>query len=424
MLARLPLTFPRFRRGALEVGLAVLVVLSLVRFFVEVGQVRRICCADFGLFWEQVVSFRHTGVLYPYPLSDYTPAAPAFKFPPFYAATLWPWAAWGVDGAAVRMRHLTLQAVLHLAALGLCLVAFLPRHRVRVAGLVLVLALNHGPFFETLWRLQAENWVLFLLALAMALFCWRRDAAAGTVLATAAALKLYPFLLLAFPIAARRWRAVAGFAAGSVVFVGISLALFGWRENRRFWFELAPYMAADLPIDSSCTGPGIENVSVTRYLMYRDETAGQARDQAKVLALILVLGSWAAVAQVAAAGARPAALGLALFVPAILVWLPNSWANYQLLLLLPLLGVVLARGGRIDPAPGLAAAVAYLSMAYHQQIHDYPLVLPRNQPLFLLCQTLRIAAPLLLWLALLWQVLAAAREAPSARMDGPSVIGA
>jgi hypothetical protein len=100
-------------------------------------------------------------------------------------------------------------------------------------------------------------------------------------------------------------------------------------------------------------------------------------------------------------------LSFAAFVPLTLQLLPNSWANYQVLLLLPLLAVVLVRtmaGG--PPGPLLLAATAYVLCLYHQQMTDmgWPRAGGRDA-FFESWQTLRgIGAPWLSWAACLWSL--------------------
>jgi hypothetical protein len=116
---------------------------------------------------------------------------------------------------------------------------------------------------------------------------------------------------------------------------------------------------------------------------------------------------------------RDTAVELSLFVSLMLAAMPNSWANYQLLLLLPLL-VLLARAlEEHGPAtgPALTALAAYALLLFYAPCEepsvDWPCAAtpaflglrPLARPLHDAMVNARFLAPLLLWaacLGLLW----------------------
>lgn len=124
--------------------------------------------ADFPIFISEAEAFLDTGVLYPYTDQPamYAPATAVYKFPPLFATLLLPFAK--APRGPVYFGHWVLQLVCYL---GIC--AWLvvqqrghPRRR-RLAIVTVVLLLNTEPFYETLWRLQLETYVLLAIVAAL-----------------------------------------------------------------------------------------------------------------------------------------------------------------------------------------------------------------------------------------------------------------
>ncbi len=248
--------FYHLKRAVLGLALA----LSLFRFGWEVNLIGKHCCFDFEFFWDAVRNFAGGGHLYVRDLNAYTPGAAIYKFPPFFAAPLLVFARLGIDQAILTV-NLWLQVGMYMATMVLLQLSLMASLLGWASIPLWIVALNHGPFFETLIGLQAETPILFLLTIAAVLFQRKRDGMAGAALGLAAALKLYPVLMLAYLIAARRWRAVTGFAAGIAVALIIGLLCFGINENLEYFFRILPHMAGE-PI----VGFRSENLSIASYL--------------------------------------------------------------------------------------------------------------------------------------------------------------
>jgi hypothetical protein len=376
-----------------------LAAVSLVRFTLEVRTTYQHCCFDFPIFWDQMHAWLATGRLYPKAdvLTEFLPGSATYKFPPFYASILALWLALGVDDG-VYLLSSTLQVILYLVSIALLLTSLDARRPLQIA-LALILALNFGPFFETLWRLQPETWILALLAACLLLLGRGRETAAGAALGVAAMLKLYPAGLLAALAITRRWRGVVGFAIAAAIAVGIGLALFGWHENAVYFLRLVPFMAGETAVDDFAS----EGMGLPRYvgaLLQLQPLAAKRVAQALVLAAALWTG-WLA-ARERRRGPRGQALGFAAFVPLTLELVPNSWANYQVLLLIPLLVVLVPRWSSADLGPRILAGVAWALACCHQQMTDLGWI-PGRGAAFECWQTLRgLAVPWLLWAACIW----------------------
>jgi alpha-1,2-mannosyltransferase len=394
---------PAWSRWAVGLALSA----SGLRFGAELYRVSATCCDDFPIFWDAIHVYLDGGRLYPPErLADYGPGTPVYKFPPFYAVFLWLGAKLR-PGAWVLPVHLWLQVFVYLAAVHLLTRCCGARRARSGAPLVWILALNHGPFFETLSALQVETPILFCLVLALWLLRLGRERAAGITLAVAAGLKVYPALMAFLLLSTRRWTSLVWFAAASAGSIAAGLVMFGPVENHVYFLRLLPQMLREAPAEHY----GTENLGIASYLtelrgghaVLLDLPAETALLVARALAGVLLTLTRALVASSRHRARETDALAaqFALFVPVTLLLLPNSWSNYQLLLLLPM-GVVagaMAAGMR-RPLLGALLAASFLLTTYHQNAHAYyPFLEASKGPLFDAWQACRVVATLLLWLA-------------------------
>jgi len=87
---------------------------------------------------------------------------------------------------------------------------------------------------------QQHLLVFFLLTLAAWFYFSQRPASSGAILALAAALKLYPALLVFYFLRKRQWRALTGLVLTGLGLAGLSLLLFGLEAHRVYLVELLP----------------------------------------------------------------------------------------------------------------------------------------------------------------------------------------
>jgi hypothetical protein len=99
----------------------------------------------------------------------------------------------------------------------------------------------------TLVGLQYGNFqtgVMAMSVIAMAAFAWRRNVAGGVLLAFATLGKLFPGVLVAVLIARRRWRALALTVVWALVFVALTLLVFGRKPFDDFLSYQIPAIAS------------------------------------------------------------------------------------------------------------------------------------------------------------------------------------
>jgi hypothetical protein len=299
-----------------------------------------------------------------------------FDYPPLMAFLTWSLVGLGFDGARLAW-YLASQAAL-LAAAGL-LFRPLGGDRSAALGIAAVWALG-GTVQENLVLGQVQPLLLFLIALA---WHWqaRRPALAAGALGVAAAVKLWPGLLLAAFLPRRAYRAVVAglLVAGLGVAVPSALLAAFWpaphRPSGAFWmgtpaslnFSLPALAlkAADRPVDLAAPPPPrwqAGHVHSTFRL-----SVEQRRLSLGVCALVLAAGLAVLAAAVGWRG-RPIPAARGLWLLAALTALatlaaPISWYHYQLFQFpgLALLAATALRRRRWGALAGLALLTAALT---------------------------------------------------------------
>jgi len=400
------------QRQALSFVLATLIALSVARFGYALYLVHSLGFGDFYLFWEQTLSFLDTGRLYPYTsLAAYEPGASVFKFPPLYAVFLIPPALAGV-GHSIFDYHFAVQLTLYLAFVGMAVFMFRGRKPWLAAALIAIMSFSFEPFIESIDVLQLE--VPFLTLLTLCLFCFQRgkDGWAGALLGLCAMLKIYPGFLLLFFVVRRRWRVVIAFGASAASLLIVNVLVVGLRETSVYYFEVLPVLLGETSIVT------LENLGIGRYLQsLLGLGAGPAKALGTLAALPFLVVSALAVHANRDLRSRGnlAALEFSLFIPVMLLWMPNSWVNYQLLLLLPMAVVV---GCSVATVRERAAPLALVSAAYlltlfsEMTMHSAYLLrliwIP--QPLLNTMIGFRVCSTLMVWAAVLLVLKAVSSE--------------
>jgi Glycosyltransferase family 87/WD40-like Beta Propeller Repeat len=82
--------------------------------------------------------------------------------------------------------------------------------------------------------------LLFFLTLGLWLHVRGHRFAAGTSIAVAVGLKMFPLLYVLYFLRKRDWRALAGSIAGGLAVAAISLAAFGWQLHRLYFEQVLP----------------------------------------------------------------------------------------------------------------------------------------------------------------------------------------
>jgi len=397
-------------------GAALLVVfaLSSYHFVFSTWSSGRYGFVDFPIFLQNTQQFLAGGELYPFAEQpeSYYPGAPVYKFPPLFALFLVPVVAGGI-AEHVYTLHWGLQVALYATAVALVLYLLKRPGRPLVLMVGAVAALNFEPFFETLWRLQIETPILLLLALVWWGLARGRPELAGTAWGFAAMIKIYPVFLMLYFGARRRLRVLVFGALAAIVILVSTIFVFGVEQNRVFYLEILPNLLRETPVELA------ENTSWGRWMMVLFGASSAAAKRAiQIAGLGMIAASvWVVLSnRTTPPSGRRAGVELSMFVALMLLCMPNAWANYQLLLLLPVLALIeVAVGGeRIRYGVLAPTAAAYALMLFYAPCQDPSVAWPCAQtPFFLglvqlprgfhdLMVDLRGLAQLLLWATTFW----------------------
>lgn len=295
---------------------------------------------DLSIFLQRTAEFAQGGDLYPAADNPeaYQPGAPAYKFPPLFAMLLLPQVQDGV-GEHLHLAHWIVHLLLYMAAVLFLGLALAHRGGAPYLLFLSVAALNFVPFFETLWRLQLETPILFLCALALWLERKRLPVWAGAAIGIAAMLKVYPVFLLGWFVVRRSGRGLLGAALTMLGIGALGWWVIGPEQNRLYWTVILPRLMQEVPFVDP------ENVSLAKPLQVlvglAPETAKRATQVVSLLAVSA--GYWVLYRRGTGRRARiDPELSFALFLCAMLLFMPNVWTNYLVLLLVPI-AIVLSR---------------------------------------------------------------------------------
>jgi hypothetical protein len=391
---------------------AILLLLSVFHFVQSAQNSRAFGFVDLPIFLAQAELYLITGELYA-DASDpeaYGPAAAVYKFPPLFAMLLLPFVSDGVSDN-VYLGHWILQILLYALSVGLLLTSLRGQGGPVFVISGTLLALNFEPFFETLWRLQLETPILLLLVLALLAYQTGRQPWAGAAIGVGFMLKLYPAFILLYYAIRRGWKAIGWCMVTIALIVVASLIVIGPEENAAYFFKILPLLLDEAPRISS------ENLSPARHFQVLFGLGGGwTKRLAQLVVVPLIVVTVIAVTRRRSLLAEKlnGATAFSLFIPLILLAMPNSWVNYQLLLLLPML-VLLCHCAR--PGADRAALTALLVAAYLPLLFYWPCEAPSvpwpcaQTPYFLgivrlprgfhdLMVEMRALSPLLVWTGL------------------------
>lgn len=292
--------------------------------------------ADMPIFLETTQRFLQDGALYSSSLADYRPGTHVYKYPPLLAALLLPLA--NMEPGLILDRMCFALAVIYVLASGYGLYLLKPQHHRMVYGSIMIsLMLVFSPFFETLLGLQLEIPILVLLTACLGFIRKKYYFFAGATIAIAAALKVYPvFMMLYFCFYFSRG-AWSGFLFTLSCLGILMLALFGGDINYWYISEVLPVLLRESALLDS------ENANLASFFvgvvhLDRSSALQISRGIFFILALVFTIGFVRR--RKAAPQQTDDVMGFSFIIVLMLLGITNSWANYQLLLLIPFMVLV------------------------------------------------------------------------------------
>jgi hypothetical protein len=181
----------------------------------------------------------------------------------------------------------------------------------------------------------------------------------------------------------------------------LALLVFGVLDSRDYYLKVLPYMLKELPAPDA----GSENLSIasffysTNHWHLAELSPAGMRVAKTIFSGMLVIALWLLYRRTAKLETMEW-VEAGLLLPAIVLFLTNSWANYQLLLLLPICIAVTQKEG--PRAPIFWAAIgSFLLCAYHQNVHyHFQDIFPNSPEWFDTWQICRVLASISCFLSM------------------------
>jgi hypothetical protein len=324
---------------------------------------------DFWILFKGARDWARGGSLYDLQAIATNHFGHVFKVPPFYGMLFTPFVF--QDGERILLFHRAINTLL-ISAIGLAWLRLWGVRLVSAMGAGVLILLNFRPIADTLAFGQIDLALLLLLILALWALRDERDLAAGILVALGTLFKIYPLILLAFFVIKRRWRALAGFALGMLLFNTLSVAVMGWEMHRVYLTEVFPRIGGTTAQDQNQTISGF----MARFVASpADVTIFQ--DRAITLPAIALSGLVALLGCGLTLGAaRPRTTAFALqysvFLLLMVLIVPAAWMHYETLLFVPFGALLLHLRDRMVALPRTAAlALGFALIGYGNQFSFY-----------------------------------------------------
>jgi hypothetical protein len=180
-----------------------------------------------------------------------------YTYPPFFAILFAPFTLLKPHTAVFLWRGSSLVLVLLSVLLALRIADVRPF--VTVFCFCAVGSLSFFPVLDMLYLAQVGSLILFLWTLGA--YCLARDRpiSSGLVFAIGTLVKLTPAVVVPIFLFRKRWRWLAGYAAGLVILTALSAWLVGWENYVTYFRKVLPLM--------SCGVIKLQNKSVSAFVL-------------------------------------------------------------------------------------------------------------------------------------------------------------
>ncbi|HQQ62877.1 MAG TPA: glycosyltransferase family 87 protein [Pseudomonadales bacterium] len=291
---------------------------------------------DFGIFFDTCRHFIETGQLYDRDLAAYEPLAPVYKFPPLSAAVMVQIERAGVSAATLAGMGGWLEIMLFvLPTLLLASTLFPVGKSVAVLSGIFIVCVTGPTLEENITRLQLEPVLFACCALSLLLLLKQQDFLAGMLMGLAVCLKLYPAVMVFYFLLTRRWLALAGIIAVTLLATMYSVWVLGLQEHVFFLRDLLPVLLRENPIKDP------ESVSIASWAHALGLLPAYAKilSQGLLLLALFLAARWVLMNKITPAKTMTekdlVAAGFSAFLLAMLIGMPNPLWNYQILLVIP-----------------------------------------------------------------------------------------
>jgi len=292
---------------------------------------------DWYLFIGHAKTFISTGTLYERDLSLYEPSAAIYKFPPLYASLLVFFLHCGFSEETIKQITWLTYFSCYFLSIVICLQLPQQKNPSRLLPAALIIAFTFEPFFDNYDSSQMEVYILLLLSLGLLCLTKSHDLVSGIFIGIASAIKIYPIYFCGYYFSQRKYTALAGVFIGIALSLAFSFALVGAMEHQFYFYNILPTLLTE-----HVSGKG-ENISLAHLLLVINIPMRIAESIASVvllMPLVIVFIQSGFKRRMKSSSTESATLyniWFSIFIATLLLATKNSWWNYQILLMIPLL---------------------------------------------------------------------------------------
>jgi hypothetical protein len=304
---------------------------------------------DWYLFIGHAKTFLVTNILYDRDLSHYEPSAAIYKFPPLYASILVFFLHCGFTDETIKQIIKIIYFFCYFFSFVILL--RLPQYKNKSLPIstALIIAFTFEPFFDNYDSSQMEVYVLLALSLGLLYLLRGKELVSGIFIGLATAIKIYPIYFAGYYLASKKYYAIAGIVLGMVIATAFSVTFIGWPDHEFYLDKILPTLLTEI-----ISGKG-ENLSLGRLLL----AIGWSMKTAELLCLVILLLPMIIlfIRSFFSRGTKThnhPGIWFSILITTLLLATKNSWWNYQILLIIPLL-VILG-------SPPRHKKIAYLSI--------------------------------------------------------------
>jgi len=304
---------------------------------------------DINIFSSAEKKFIATGNLYQrtlYAHEYYAPGTASYKFPPAYQLTIMPFMKIGsTEEVAVFKALRILYFIFYLVGVALVITqvtklttpSFHKKNDARYVliyvGLTLTIATWFVPFYDCFISIEPEMIVFFFLAITFR-FIFERPFIAGFALGIASAIKLYPAFIILYFIFTKEWKGLSGFTAALFTITGLSIYVFGIDEHLFYIKSILPILMTETPISSS------QNITLEAFFYIHGFIAEMNGTISSVTKYLMFFSLFYTGVFFEKKYQDKRLIYFYMVVIAILLYLPNYWSQYQIILIVPLFGLI------------------------------------------------------------------------------------
>lgn len=375
---------------------------------------------DFTIYWEAAQRFREGGSIYETVRMVSAPFD-VYKYHPSFLGLILPLTSLDLPTASLTWKLLNLIAL--VLGVGLVLFSFFRTQR-WVWFCALLLLCNLAPIARSIRLGQIDGLLVLGIALAITLCRTRWGWITGLLWAALGVMKVYPFVLIASDLVARRWRLLLMSVISTATILILSGVLLGWEHERTFWQEVVPSLGDRTTRLSNQSLYGL----IGRTLYPETIYSGNRSTDLPLVSLIhapvalsfALLTGWALWRSYRSTQRTTWPLESAsLLICMTLLIIPVSWDHYQTILLLPLLSACAIATHYVYRRLLIVGAFMLLAFGTYKQLQIWLV----DQEFLILLASYRTFGLILLWFWwITWLLHASSDEGVERAMPSPNAI--